>query len=215
MRNDKVHHAQQALPGESKSTRSSQRFQGSTSHMGPDLHGTDVQLVEATLAGDAKAYRELVERHEHRVYRFLLKHVACADEAEDLAQETFLQAYRSLRSYQASAQFTTWLIGIGLNVARNHHNRSRLPAAGGDEEIEKLLCPAADPADSARQTALLRALHRAMSGLPADQRECVTMIALEGLAYDEASLVLGVPIGTIKSRLSRARAKLAELLKDH
>jgi RNA polymerase sigma-70 factor (ECF subfamily) len=184
--------------------------------MGPDLHGTDVQLVEATLAGDAKAYRELVERHERRVYRFLLKHVACADEAEDLAQETFLQAYRSLRSYQANGQFTTWLIGIGLNVARNHHNRSRSPAADGtDDEIDNLLCPSADPADSARQTALLRALHRAMTGLPADQRECVTLIALEGLPYDEASLVLGVPIGTIKSRLSRARARLAELLKDH
>lgn len=184
--------------------------------MGPDLHGTDVQLVEATLAGDSKAYRELVERHERRVYRFLLKHVACADEAEDLAQETFLQAYRSLRSYQANGQFTTWLIGIGLNVARNHHNRSRSPAADGtDDEIDNLLCPSADPADSARQTALLRALHRAMSGLPADQRECVTLIALEGLPYDEASLVLGVPVGTIKSRLSRARAKLAELLKDH
>lgn len=122
--------------------------------MGPELRGTDFQLVEATLAGDAKAYRTLVERHERRIYRFLLKHVVRADEAEDLAQETFLQAYRSLRSYHGDGQFTTWLIGIGLNVARNHHNRSRQPAAAahGDDELENLLARTADPADDVART---------------------------------------------------------------
>lgn len=183
--------------------------------MGPELHGTDFQLVEATLAGDGQAYRALVERHEQRIYRFLLRHVLRADDAEDLAQETFLQAYRSLRSYHGSCQFTTWLIGIGLNVARNHHNRSHSPVAGGNEdEIENLLSPTGDPADAAQRTALLRSLQRAIGALVPEQRDCVTLIALEGLAYEEASRVLGVPVGTVKSRFSRARAKLGEVLKD-
>lgn len=184
--------------------------------MGPELHGTDFDLVQATIAGDARAYRSLVERHERRIYRFLLKHVVCADEAEDLAQETFLQAYRSLRSYDGNAQFTTWLIGIGLNVARNHYNRSRAPAADGNEdEMEHLVSRTGDPAEDARQKAMLRTLQRAVDELVEEQRECVTLIALEGLAYAEASQVLGVPVGTIKSRLSRARATLAERLKGH
>ena len=184
--------------------------------MGPDLHGTDIQLVEATLAGDGNAYRRLVERHEGRVYRFLLKHVTCADEAQDLAQETFLQAYRSLRNYHGDAKLSTWLIGIGLNVARNHHNRARSPAANGSEdEIESLLCRTGDPLESLRQTGVLRTLYRAIGELVPEQRECLTLIALEGLPYEEASSLLGIPVGTLKSRLSRARAKLGNALKDH
>lgn len=182
--------------------------------MGPDLHCTDCQLVEAALAGDAQAYRALVERHERRIYRFLLRHVVCADEAEDLAQETFLQAYRSLAKYNGEAKFTTWVIGIALNVARNHHNRSREPAAGngGDVEVEELAATVADVMETVHQARILRAVQLAILELPQEQRDCVSLVALEGLSYDEASRALGVPIGTIKSRLARARAKLAEVV---
>jgi RNA polymerase sigma-70 factor (ECF subfamily) len=178
--------------------------------------GTDIDLVRATLSGEAEAYRALVERHERRTYRFLLKHVAQADDAEDLAQETFLQAYRSLTGFRGEGQFTTWLIGIALNVARNHHNRSRAPAGAGDaDELESLLADTGDPVETAQRLAHLRAVQLAISELPPEQRECVTVIALEGLGYEDASRILGVPVGTIKSRLARARAKLAEAVKDH
>lgn len=184
--------------------------------MAPEL-GTDIDLVRATLSGDAKAYRALVERHERRMYRFLLKHVAQSDDAEDLAQETFLQAYRSLQSYRGDGQFTTWLFGIALNVARNHHNRSSAPVRAGDpdDELEQLVASTGDPVDSAQRLALLRAVQHAIAELPSEQRECVTLIAFEGLGYEDASRILGAPVGTIKSRLTRARARLAEALKDH
>lgn len=179
--------------------------------------GTDFELVDATLSGDTNAYRVLVERYELRVYRFLLKQVVHADDAEDLAQETFLQAYRSLASCQRDGQFITWVIGIALNVARNHHNRSRPPGADENtgDEIHTLRATTGDPVDEAQNLALLRALHRAIIGLPQEQRECVTLIALEGLSYEDARLVLGVPVGTIKSRLARARATLAQAIEGH
>lgn len=178
---------------------------------------SDFELVDATLSGDTNAYRVLVERYQVRVYRFLLKQVVHTDEAEDLAQETFLQAYRSLASCQHEGQFITWLIGIALNVARNHHNRSRSAGAAGDtgDEIDTLLATTGDPVDAAQNLALLRALHRGINGLPQEQRECVTLIALEGLSYEDARLVLGVPVGTIKSRLARARATLALAIEGH
>jgi RNA polymerase sigma-70 factor (ECF subfamily) len=91
-----------------------------------------------------------------------------------------------------------------------------LPVAAGEggDELENLPAITADPLDAAEHAALLSALQRAILELPMEQRECVTLIALEGLDYEEASRVLGVPVGTIKSRLFRARAKLAALLKD-
>lgn len=185
--------------------------------MAAQPESSDLQLVQATLAGDLAAYRTLVERHELRVFRFLLKHVAQVEEAEDLSQETFLQAYRSLASYRCEAHFTTWLTGIALNLTRNYHNRSRCPAAtqGVSNELENLPADTAIPIDDIERLELIRAAQRAIGDLPAAQRDCVVLIILSGLGYEEASRILRVPIGTIKSRLARAREKLAEVLKDY
>lgn len=180
------------------------------------LQRSDSQLVRAALGGEAQAYRALVERHERLVYRFLLKHVMRADDAEDLAQETFLQAHRSLSRYRGDAKFSTWLIGIALNVARNNANRSRAPESEGlEDDLDKLLASAGDPVDTVTRLARLRALQHAITELPPEQRECLVLVVLEGLPYEEASSVLAVPVGTIKSRLARARARLAEALKDY
>ncbi len=183
--------------------------------MQPGPERSDSLLVQATLAGNVQAYRELVERHERRIYHFLLKHVLRTDEAEDLAQETFLQAYRSLAAYRGEAKFTTWLTGIALNVARNHANRSPpLPVAEEEDTLAQLVA-AADPAEYTSQIAKLRAVQKAVAALPAEQRECVSLVFFEEAGYEEAARILAVPIGTVKSRLARARARLAEALKDY
>ncbi len=183
--------------------------------MSADRERTDAELVQAVIAGDTFAYRELVERHGHRIFRFLAKHVTRLDDAEDLAQETFLQAYRSLAAYRGDAKFSTWLIGIALNVARNHANRTAPPVASLDDEVLDGLAGPADPEEAAYCTAKLRAVQRAVGELPAEQRECVALVFFEGLSYEDAGRLLALPTGTVKSRLFRARTKLAAALKDY
>lgn len=180
-----------------------------------DLQRADADLVRAALAGDMLAYRQLVERHEQRVFRFLAKHVTHLDDAEDLAQETFLQAFRSLSAYRGEARFSTWLIGIALNVARNHANRSGPAASSLDDDVLDGLIAVEDPEEAATSMAKLRAVQRAVSDLPAEQRECVALVLFEGLSYEDASRILALPAGTIKSRLARARTRLAAALKDY
>lgn len=179
-----------------------------------DADRNDSQLVQAALAGDAFAYRTLVERHGQRVFRFLAKHVTRFDDAEDLAQDTFLQAYRSLSAYRGEAKFSTWLIGIALNVARNHANRSA-PAAAGEDDLLEAVAAADDPEQSAQATAKLRAVQRAVACLPAEQRDCVALVFFQGLSYEDAGRILALPTGTVKSRLFRARTRLAAALKDY
>lgn len=176
------------------------------------------QSVERARSGDREAFSALVNSHYARVWRFLLKWVHNPSDAEELAQETFLAAWQRIGGFRGDSQFSTWLLGIALNLARNHRNRSpamkevELPE---ESLLENLLASGADPADLVADKATLIALEKALGELSGDLREVILLVRLDGLSLEEVSVLLGIPVGTVKSRLFRARDKLAGALAAH
>lgn len=176
------------------------------------------QWVERARAGDEAAFSALVREFHSNVWRFILKSVHNPQDAEELTQETFISAWRSLQTFRGESKFSTWLLGIALNIARNHCNRAtsrkevELPE---DNVLESLLPQAEDPSELARSKQMLLELDRAIFRLPEELREVVILVRLEDLALEEAANVLKIPLGTVKSRLSRARERLAEDMFTH
>ncbi|MGV2290476.1 sigma-70 family RNA polymerase sigma factor [Trinickia sp. YCB016] len=185
----------------------------------PDDDAADSACIVDVLNGRRDRFTELVIRHQPRVRRFLLRHAQQPDDVADLTQETFVQAYLKLPSWRAEAKFSTWLIGIALNLARNHANRNpHLRHVHGTlDEDDEATGPSNshDPertfAESSRHHALLAALGQ----LPTELRLPLTLIALDDIPYDQAAVVLAIPIGTLKSRLNRARRLLRKTLEHH
>ncbi len=175
-------------------------------------------LVERASLGDERAFADLVREFQRGVWRFILMWVHNASDAEELTQETFIVAWRSLPHFRGESAFSTWLLGIALNIARNHHNRSpsrrevELPDEGG---LDALLPQDDDPSDLLERKEVLMALSRAISELPDELRAVVILVRLEELSLEETAATLRVPLGTVKSRLSRARERLTRDVAAH
>jgi RNA polymerase sigma-70 factor, ECF subfamily len=161
-------------------------------------------------------FEEQVRRNVDLLYRFVLRRAASVEDAADLTQETLLQACRSARSFRGESSFRTWLCGIAQNVCRGHYRRlSRRPpllaADAGDEERETL-AELPDPGPSVEalleERAELETLRAAVDALPPLQREIILLKDVEGMSYREISEILGVPIGTVRSRIHNATALL-------
>jgi RNA polymerase sigma-70 factor (ECF subfamily) len=180
---------------------------------------SDEALIGAVLGGETERFALLVTRHQERVMRFILKYEYNANDAQDLAQETFLQAFRALPSFNCQSRFSTWLTGIAFNLLKNHI--SRTPTKHHvhldiDEQPDGACGFAGnDPAREHERSQLLRAMERAVAALPQEMRDAIVLVASEGLSYDEAAATLSVPVGTLKSRLCRARMQLADALREH
>ncbi|MBK4734003.1 sigma-70 family RNA polymerase sigma factor [Noviherbaspirillum pedocola] len=171
--------------------------------------------VERAQKGDQQAFSLLVDAYHTRVWRFLLKWVRNRDDAEELVQETFLAAWRALPSFRAGSQFSTWLLGIALNLARNHHNRTVKKLSRNVELDETIYMdtPSGSDIEPDRQLERLQtmeALQQAIDNLPEDMRQVLIMVRLEGMQLEEVAEILGIPSGTVKSRLSRAKGRLLE-----
>lgn len=162
------------------------------------------------------AFLELVTQHRTRLYRFVLRHIGQACEAEDLAQQAFVEAARTFHTYRGESQLSSWLYGIALNLVRNH--LSRAPQRRYRFEDDSTLGDLHDPQPSPEQSLELRqmvdTLDRAMADLLPDMREVLTLVALEEMSYEEAAELLVIPVGTVRSRVSRARARLRQRLED-
>ena len=176
------------------------------------------RYVTRAAAGDSGAFEALVKEHYQRVLRFQMKWVRNQADAQELAQETFFAAWKKIGSFRQESKFSTWLLGIALNLARNHRNRgpakheAELPE---DEHLESLLGSGTAPPEQLHQRQTLTALDRALARLPADMREVTVLVRLEGMALQDVANLLEVPLGTVKSRLSRGRAQLALELKAY
>ena len=171
----------------------------------------DATLAVRAANGELAAFNELVERYQSAVYNLCLRMLGQPAAAEDATQETFFAAYRSIRSLRG-AGVRAWLLRIASNQCLDVlRARTRRPAVGLPEEV-LVEDPAPGPAESALSAEAIRAIERALAQLPADQRLCVVLIDVQGLDYAEAAAVSGANLGTVKSRLSRARAALRELL---
>ena len=175
------------------------------------------QVAQAA-AGDSAAFDVLVKEHYQRVLRFQMKWCRNQADAQELTQETFFAAWQKIASFRRDSKFSTWLLGIALNLARNHCNRgparheAELP---DDDHLEALLGANISPEGHLSERQTLGALDRALARLPADMREVTVLVRLEGLAMQDVASMLAIPIGTVKSRLSRAREQLAQELKSY
>jgi RNA polymerase sigma-70 factor (ECF subfamily) len=175
-------------------------------------HESDEELVRRTLAGDRGAFGILVERHQRRAYNLALRMLGGEDDARDATQEAFLTALRKLASFRGDAAFSTWLHRVTVNACYDLLRRSaRAPlTARGDEPRPEPGPPAPDHAEA---TAASVDLHRALLRLPPDHRAVLVLHDVQDLSYEEVARVLGVPVGTVKSRLHRARVALGRELR--
>ena len=175
----------------------------------------DRTLIERVLAGagDVEAFRELVERHQRRVFGFVRNLVRHAPDAEDLIQEVFVAAFRKLDSFDAErSQFSTWLLTIARNRCLNHLKRSSIATMSSAKfDVESRVIR---PLDVVLNHETFARLDAALGLLPLEQRTAFTLAEIQELPYAEIALIEEVELGTIKSRVSRAKQRLRELLCD-
>ena len=192
----------------------------------PSPADTDLMLVERTVAGDQKAFELLVLKYQRRIERLIGRMVRDTDLVEDIAQETFIRAYRALAQFRGEAQFYTWLYRIAVNTAKKALvDLKRDPTVsetalrgGGDEEdetsgVENELTTAETPETVLAAKEIAATVNSAMEALPEELRQAVTLREIEGLSYEEIAEVMNCPIGTVRSRIFRAREAISAKVK--
>ena len=179
---------------------------------------SDRQLVDAAQAGDADAVNTLIRRYQVRMFNVARTLTANDADAEDLAQETFVRAFRSLRRFRGESSFKTWLYTIATNVARTHVGKRARQAPiwerrlEADDVSEHYL---REVTESVEDTVIRRQiLDRALSTLPEDLRITLVLCDIEGLAYREIADILDIQVGTVMSRIFRARRRLRPVLTE-
>jgi RNA polymerase sigma-70 factor (ECF subfamily) len=175
----------------------------------------DRELVRRIRDGDAEALRAIVERYQDRIFSLIYGIVRDRHEVEDVAQEVFLKVYTRIRAFDERSKFYTWLYRVAANAAKDHvKKRSRRPAVALEED-EVVPGTGDSPVGHAAAAETRRLVREAIAALPLHYREVLTLRELEGLSYNEIAGVLQISIGTVESRLHRARAKLKRRMERH
>lgn len=185
---------------------------------------SDLMLVERTVAGDQKAFELLVIKYQRRIQRLIGRMVRDVDLVEDIAQETFIRAYKALHQFRGDAQFYTWLYRIAVNTAKKSLmelkrdltvSESFFKSDDDDEtktsKIELISDETPESVFAAKEIASM--VNLALSELPEDLRQAVTLREIEGLSYEEISAAMSCPIGTVRSRIFRAREAISAKVK--
>lgn len=182
----------------------------------------DLVLVERAQKGDKQAFGLLVSKYQRKLARLLSRLVRDPAEVEDVAQEAFIKAYRALPSFRGDSAFYTWLYRIGINTAKNHlvaQGRRAPTSTDFDAEEAEGFEDAGQLRDMNTPESLLatrqigETVNRAMEALPEELRTAILLRELEGLSYEEIAEVMDCPIGTVRSRIFRAREAVAEKLR--
>ena len=177
-----------------------------------NLNTADAIIVKpcAASAERDRQFSDLVARHRQRLVRFVLRHVGHAAEAEDLAQQAFAEAARAYAGFRGESQLSTWLYGIAMNLVRNHLARAPQRRYGFDDEsaLDHIAGHGPDPEQQCAMNQLVRVLQSELDGLMPEMREVLLLVALDDMPYEDAATLLAVPVGTVRSRVSRARAHL-------
>lgn len=173
---------------------------------------SDEMLMVRLMEGARDAFDELYDRYEGRIRSFVYRFIGNREAAEDLTQEVFLKLYRNPRAFDPRGRFVTWIFAVARNACIDHLRLKRLPlvpVGTGSEEEERLYEPASPRAQGPDDTALYRELQGRMQEILATLshklREVFVLCAIQGLSYEEAAQVIGCPVKTVSSRLSRAR----------
>jgi RNA polymerase sigma-70 factor, ECF subfamily len=187
----------------------------------PPSELTDLQLVERTVAGDQRAFELLVIKYQRRIQRLIGRMVRDVDLVEDIAQETFLRAYRALHQFRGEAQFYTWLYRIAVNTAKKSLGDLRRDpvisegALRTSDDEDETYASQNEPTTSETPYTVLAAkeiaaaVNAAVDALPEDLRQAVTLREIEGMSYEEIAELMNCPIGTVRSRIFRAREAIS------
>ena len=175
------------------------------------------ELLRAARAGDARAFGELVQRFMRSIYAVAYRLMGNHDDADDIAQETFVRAHAALARYDENYSFYTWLRTIATRLGLNEIEKRRRRQTSGGETFESAAetvhAAAPDPAEELAGEELRAALESALRALPAEYRAVLALRTFEDLSYEDIARVLEIPIGTVMSRLSRARTELKSRLR--
>ncbi len=182
-------------------------------------------LVERAKAGDRPAFGQLVEVYQDKIYGYVSRMLGDPDEAEDVAQETFVRAYRSLPHFRGAASFHTWLYRIASNLAIDVARRNRRQSTGDfslDEPLEseegdyerEIADESGSPEQLTQRREMQELVRQAVAELPEKLRAVVVLYELQGESYEDIAEILGCPLGTVKSRLFNARSQLKDMLEQ-
>jgi len=186
---------------------------------------SDALLVERAAAGDQRAYELLVIKYQRRIERLIGRMVRDVDVVQDIAQETFIRAWRALHQFRGDAQFYTWLYRIAVNTAKKTLlemkrdpivTEAALQSADSEDETSRPqneLTTEATPESELAAREIAAAVNAAMEALPEDLRQAVTLREIEGLSYEEIAEAMNCPIGTVRSRIFRAREAISAKVK--
>ncbi|WP_009522043.1 RNA polymerase sigma factor [Imbroritus primus] len=177
----------------------------------------DEQGAPPMTAGDREIlFRNLLETHQNRLYRFIIRNIGNPSDAEDLTQQAFVEAVRSFQSFRGESELSTWLYGIAMNLVRNHLSRAPHRRFGFDDEsaLDGTASESPGPAEKLEQSQHVKHLEAVMAELPQSMRDVLVLVAVDELTYEEAAALLTIPVGTVRSRLSRARAALRSRLEE-
>jgi RNA polymerase sigma-70 factor (ECF subfamily) len=200
----------------------------SEEHTAPPPPNSDVMLVQRTLAGEQKAFEMLVVKYQRRVERLIGRMVRDTDLVQDIAQETFIRAYRALAQFRGDAQFYTWLYRIAVNTAKKQllelkrdplvfHSQMKSSeddeTSGSEREPNNGMADTETPEAVLASKEIAEAVNAAMDALPEELRLAITLREIEGLSYEEIAQTLDCPIGTVRSRIFRAREAISNRIK--
>ncbi|MFO0938602.1 MAG: sigma-70 family RNA polymerase sigma factor [Gemmataceae bacterium] len=185
--------------------------------MNPD----DRRLIAACQAGRTDEFGELVRRYQDRLYHSVLRMLDSPDDAADVVQDSFINAYQSLNSFKGDSEFFTWLFRIAFNAAISFRRKKRATVSlDGNRAGEPIPHPADESSGSQPDERLQKfedevILQRALNRLSEDHRSAIVLKDIEGMKYEEMAEVLGIAVGTVRSRLNRARLELRQLLMEN
>ena len=185
-----------------------------------DQNLLDEQLVERVQRGDKNAFNLLVRKYQHKVVNLVARYVNNPGDVPDVAQEAFIKAYRALPTFRGESAFYTWLYRIAVNTAKNYlTSQGRRPPSsdveadeaeyyGGGEALQEV----ATPENLALTDEIKRTVFAAIEALPEDLRTAITLREMEGLSYEEIAEIMDCPVGTVRSRIFRAREAIDKRL---
>jgi RNA polymerase sigma-70 factor (ECF subfamily) len=171
---------------------------------------SDAEYVERLQRGDTEAFAVLVERHQKAIFNLLYRMLGDYDDAAEVSQEAFLSAYRSIKSFRGDSSFSTWLYRIAVNHANTRRKNLALAQQRASlvESLETVGDGGPDPAEALEQKEMHERVQTALNALGKDDAAIIVLRDLQDIPYDRVAAILGIPVGTVKSRLHRARRAL-------